>query len=410
MKNKRFDKQRRRLKKGESQRANGTYDYRWTDKYGHRHSVYAPTLEELREKEEEILADERDGLTFYGKNYTLNDMYYKWISIERGLKGSTLSNYTSVYEKHVLPTIGRMKVRDIKKSDIKRFYLDMFETKKYRFSSVKNIHSVLMDIFKFAVDENAVRMNVSQGALDDITQMSGWTAKSREALSVAHEQIFIKEAHKSRYKHLLLLLLGTGMRIGEALALQWDDIDFEKGNIQVSHSLSKYGTNSNVRTHHISMPKTKNSLRNIPMFGTVKNVLLELKQAHDERVHAGVSMPELDGYKNFVFYTNKGAILSYQHVKYDMEKVNERCRIAAEKANIEPFPNISFHILRHTFATRLYESNVKLKFIQHVLGHSSSNVTLGIYVSATEDMKNDQMEYIKNNNIFNNESWGIYAK
>lgn len=87
---KRKDKSRVVLKKGESQRKDGTYDYRWTSRNGRRHSIYAQTLEELRIKEDAITRDEMDGIRAEARCTTLNELFEVWAQVKRGLKDNTL--------------------------------------------------------------------------------------------------------------------------------------------------------------------------------------------------------------------------------------------------------------------------------------------------------------------------------
>ena len=91
--NKRKDKDRIVLRKGESQRKDSNYDYRWTTRDGKRHSVYAKTLEELRAKEEEILRDKCDGIKTEARYVTINDVFEVWKQLKRGLKDNTFQNY-----------------------------------------------------------------------------------------------------------------------------------------------------------------------------------------------------------------------------------------------------------------------------------------------------------------------------
>ena len=83
---KRKDKRRMVLRKGESQRKDGSYDYRWTTRDGKRHSIYAKTLEELREKEDEVANDQYEGIRVEGKTVTVNDIFEMWCNLKRGLK------------------------------------------------------------------------------------------------------------------------------------------------------------------------------------------------------------------------------------------------------------------------------------------------------------------------------------
>ena len=89
----RFDSNRTRLKTGETQRPNGTYAYRWSTPDGKRHSIYAPTLEKLREQEEQIIVDKHDGIRSDVKSITVNEMFDLWCQLKRGIKDSTFKNY-----------------------------------------------------------------------------------------------------------------------------------------------------------------------------------------------------------------------------------------------------------------------------------------------------------------------------
>jgi hypothetical protein len=103
----RLDSKRARLKKGESQRENGTYIFRWIGRDGKRNSIYAKTLDELREKEKQIVIDEHDGIRIGINSRTVNDVYNLWVQLKRGIKDSTFKNYIYMYETFVKPTFGK---------------------------------------------------------------------------------------------------------------------------------------------------------------------------------------------------------------------------------------------------------------------------------------------------------------
>ena len=119
---KRKDKARVVLRKGESQRKDGKYDFRWTSPDGKRHSIYAATLEELREKENDIQRDSLEGIKAEARYVTLNDVFTLWAKIKRGLKDNTFQNYLYLYRQFVEPDFGNSKVSALKKSDVKQFY------------------------------------------------------------------------------------------------------------------------------------------------------------------------------------------------------------------------------------------------------------------------------------------------
>ena len=93
MAQRRRDNKGRILKEGESQRKDGSYDYHWRDKKGKRHAIYGRTLEELREKEDDILQDQRDGIRPESRQVTVNEMFDIWLKLKRGLKDNTLQRF-----------------------------------------------------------------------------------------------------------------------------------------------------------------------------------------------------------------------------------------------------------------------------------------------------------------------------
>ena len=106
----RKDNKNRVLKEGEYQRTSGTYEFKWRDKRGNRHSISAVTLEELRTKELDVLRDVLDGVRGDKKTLTINDLYYSWIQLKRGLKDNTFSNYKYMYIQFVEPDFGKSKI------------------------------------------------------------------------------------------------------------------------------------------------------------------------------------------------------------------------------------------------------------------------------------------------------------
>lgn len=105
--NVRFDSHKVRLRTGETEKASGGYEFRWTTADGKRHSIYALTLEKLRELEEQIIVDNHDGIKADVKALTVNDCFNIWKELKRGIKDSTYKNYIYMYELFVMPTFGR---------------------------------------------------------------------------------------------------------------------------------------------------------------------------------------------------------------------------------------------------------------------------------------------------------------
>lgn len=150
---KRKDKDRVVLRTGESQRKNGSYQYRWTDPNGNRHYIYAKTLEELREKEAQVANDQFEGIKAEARYVTVNEMFDLWCQLKRGLKNNTFENYKYMYNTFVRPSFGKLRLSTLKKSDVKRFYNSLADEQFLQASTIDNIHTVLHQVLNMAVDD-----------------------------------------------------------------------------------------------------------------------------------------------------------------------------------------------------------------------------------------------------------------
>ena len=141
--------------------------YRWTAKNGKRHTIYDATLEGLREKEEKIQHDLADGLRIPECSLTLNDLFELWRKNKVGLKEHTFANYVYMYNRFVRDEIGMMKLKDIRKSDIRSYYNGIVRNGKMALNTLETIQNILHQVFAVAVDDEYIRVNpVSYTHLD----------------------------------------------------------------------------------------------------------------------------------------------------------------------------------------------------------------------------------------------------
>ncbi len=249
-----------------------------------------------------------------------------------------------------------------------------------------------------AVRDDVIRKNPTDGVMAEIKRNSGKNKGIRHALTVEQQKAFI-DAVKSfpEYYHwypLFATLLGTGMRIGECTGLTWKDIDFNKRSISVNHSATYYTRNGKA-SFGISKPKTEAGIRHIPMMDTVYNAL---KNEYDRQKRDGFCAYELEGYTGFVF-SNKLGTLHNPHcvnlaIKRIYEAYNAKEIIDAKRQSREPviIPHFSCHSLRHTFCSRLCESDMNIKVIQEIMGHKNVETTLDIYTEVNFNKKKESLE------------------
>lgn len=396
----RKDNKKRVLKEGEYQRPNGSFEYKWRDKRGKRHSIYARTLDELREKEIDVLRDALDGVIVEQKNMTINDLYYRWVQLKKGLKDNTFRNYQYAYEKFVEKDFGKMKIADLKRSDVRAFYIELIEKHKMKVASVDCIHTVLHQVLELGVDDEYMRYNPSDNALKELKRTHAGDSEKRRALTQAEQELFedflYSNGRYSRWYPIFTVMLWTGMRVGEITGLRWEDIDLDEGTISVNHTLVYYskGEQNGGCTFAINTPKTKAGERIIPMLPKVKEAILKEKEFQEL---LGIKCnAEIDGYTDFIFINRFGGVQHFGTLNKALRRIIRECNSAAlkdgkGKTDAVMLPKFSNHSLRHTFTTRMCEAGVNIKAMQDILGHADAETTMDIYADATKDLKNREM-------------------
>ena len=231
MANSRKDKRVYVLKTGECQRSDGRYSYSYTDDIGERHVVYAKDLAELRKKERKIIRDREDGIDAHApEKITLNQLYDKYLGQKYDLKPTTKANYKYMYDHFVRPKFGKKKIANIKYTDVKKFYYDLIQDKTLKANTLDNVHTQLHPAFQMAVRDGLLRVNPTDGVMAEIKKSHIWDRPQRHALTIPQQKAFTEYMKDNREYHgwvpIIMILLGTGMRIGECLGLRWDDLDF----------------------------------------------------------------------------------------------------------------------------------------------------------------------------------------
>ena len=392
----RKDSKGRVLKEGENERKQGGYQFRWRTPDGKRHTVYAPTLKELREKEEKVRHDMIEGIRPGADRITINDIYALWVPLKKGIKENTFRNYRYMYELFVQPEFGKSKITEIRKSDVRRFYNSLVDNKGLKISTVDSIHTVLHQVLDLAVEDMYIRVNPSDGALVELKRVRGLDSEKRKALTKDEQVLFLTYLrNEQKYQHwypVFTVMLGTGMRVGEVTGLRWQDIDLDKRIISVNHTLVYYSHGKNEGcTYAINTPKTKNSHRIVPMIDSVYEAFMLEKQLQDASGLRSRSI--VDGYQGFIFVNRFGDVKNSAILNKALNRIIRDCNESVlHQDNAHPIvllPHFSCHSLRHTFTTRLCEANMNIKVIQDILGHSDIRTTMDIYTDVTAELKTD---------------------
>ena len=401
--NRRLDKSRITLRKGETQRQDGIYDYRWTSPDGKRHSIYASTLEELRAKEGQITVDAHDGIKTETRMVTVNEMFDLRCDLKRGIKDNTFQNYKYMYNLFIRPNFGKMRITMVKKTDVKRFYNTLADGKILKVSTIDTLHNILHQVFDMALNDNYIRLNPTDNMLKELKKAHNFSVEKRKALTIPEQELFMRFLKEStQYNHwypIFAVMLGTGLRVGEHTGLRWCDIDFDEDLISVNHTLVFYNHGDNKGcTFSINTPKTEAGNRTIPILPSVKEALqMERKMQQEFDVKCSVS---IDGYSDFIFVNRFGAT---QHqgtlnkaIKRIIRDCNDEVLLKSKEKDPVLLPPFSCHSLRHTFTTRAVESGMNVKVLQEVLGHKDISTTLNIYTDVTKDTKKKEVSTLGN--------------
>ena len=348
------------LKKGESQRKDGRYVFRYTTLRGEHRSVYAKELSELRKKEVKIRRAIEDGLDpDRAERITLNELFDDYISQKYDLKQSTMTNYKYMYNHYVRDGFGKLRISKIKYSDIKKFYYSLILEKGFKPNSMEIVHTLLHPTFTMAVRDGLLRLNPTEGVMAEIKKSHCWEKTKRHALTVPEQRAFTNYiANSEEYRGwypLFTVMLGTGCRIGEVLGLRWQDVDFKNRTISINHNLVYRVQEDGTCTNHVNSPKTKAGIRIIPMLDEVFDAFLEEYQY--QKV-IGFCTDEIDGYSGFVFCTGDGKVYLPNAINRTIRSIcadyNKEEESKAKEENRDPvlLPNPAAHILHSLLRER----------------------------------------------------------
>ena len=394
----RKDNKNRVLKEGEYQRTNGSFEYKWRDKRGKRHSIYSKTLEELRDKEIDVLRDVLDGIRADKNDLTINDLFHRWMQLKRGLKDNTFQNYIYMYTQFVELDFGDMKVADLKRTDVRAFYNMLADERHLKANTIDNVHTVLHQVLELGVEDDYLRYNPSDNALKELKKAHNNDSEKRRALTIPEQELFEKflkqEGQYHRWYPIFEVLLWTGLRVGEITGLRWCDIDFEDETICINHTLVYYNKGKvEGCAFAVNTPKTEAGKRTVPMLPKVKEAFILEKQYQDEcGIKCNVTV---DGYTDFIFINRFGGVQHQGTLNKALRRIIRDCNYEVldnnQGKNVVTLPRFSNHSLRHTFTTRMCEAGVNIKAMQDILGHADAETTMQIYAEATRDLKRSEL-------------------
>lgn len=366
-------------KKGENirKRADGRWEGRYkvdtlpNGKTKYR-SVYGKTYKEVKSKmyfcaSQSYFSDKEKT----SQKILIRDIIDTWINTNKSThKGATEIRYEYLIKKHIIPELG-----DVPLSSVTSSMLTSFMNRKLEQGSlngkealspayVRSIMSVTLSILQFAVNEGLcqpLNINLQKPSIDK---------RELEVLSVFDqnrlESALLNNINETKLG--ILISLNTGLRIGEVCALSWNDIDFENQIFHIRSTVARVkSTDSGVNSKLIiDKPKTKSSLRDIPIPSKLLTILVSMKKQS----------------KGKYVVSAENSFVSPRTYEYRYHKILDEYNI----------PSVNYHTLRHTFATRCIEVGVDVKTLSEILGHANVSITLNTYVHSSMELKRQQLE------------------
>jgi integrase len=334
-----------------------------------RKSFYGRKRHEVVERMKEYKEQMDQGLNIEAaRSLTFEEWFNQWLNLYKRpkIRLSTFESYVFYGEKLICPSVGHVPLSDLTTNHLQALYNHLQETGRAP-STIQKAHRIISQCLDKAVETRLIGWNPAKSTERPSVQKETGKALAEKSMVKFLDKVY-KESDK--WKAAFLTLLGTGLRIGELLALEWDDIDFEAETIRVNKTLSFTKAKGLV----VNEPKTEASSSLVPI---PPSVLEALKKHRASQAAIILHMGEKYENRKLVFGTDVG---TYMYPRNFARKFYS----LLDRAGIE---RVGVHTLRHTFATRLLEEGESLRVMQELLRHADIATTANIYSHVTTKTK-----------------------
>ncbi len=363
---------------------------------GNRKCFYGHTKSEVKQKAKDYLLKVENGYR-EPQSIILNEYIEYWLNTYKynKIEPSSYDKLERVYNNQIKNTIGRKKIGEVTTKDI-QCLIDEYanptknKTKPLAKSGLKKIIHLLNPCFKKAIQEGVIYNNPCKDVLLPIDSAILTQTKEQFALSELEMQS-LKEACFARYKHggykyrnglILMIMLNTGIRVGEMLALEWDDINIDDKTLYINKTIQSNVKNRNKdidkKTIDIlkKSTKTKSGIRFIPLNDNITFLINELKKYDKEN---GIC-------SQYVCCTRVGTREISRNLQRTLDNVQKKTNIAR---------HVTLHTLRHSFGSALIRNGISIAVVSRLMGHANISITYNKYIHTINEEETKAMNMVE---------------
>jgi integrase len=302
---------------------------------------------------------------------TLGDWVKRWLTVyvKPGIRPTSYANYVDAANLHIIPALGHIPIQSLRTNNIQELY-NLKSTEGLSGFMVQRIHRVLSGALKQAVKENLIPFNSAEH-----TTRPKIKRKEILPLSIEEANKYLETARSDSLYPAFLLELTSGLRRGELLAIDWNNVDFAKGEIAIKQSLCRVRYIDEGKTKlELTDVKTEASKRVIPL---LKDVVMELKKLKAKQIEERLFFGQCYHNNNLVFCSEDGKPV-------DPRNFHRKHTSILKKAGIR---HVRVHDLRHSFATILLQEGENPENLRDMLGHTRTSTTMDLYCHSTIEGK-----------------------
>jgi integrase len=346
----------------------------YTAKGPKRKTHYGRTRAEVAAKLAKALSDREGGITFDADNLRLGDYLQRWLedSKKSSVKRVTYEGYARQMRNHLVPTLGRIKLKALTPAHLRGLYREKTES-GLSARTVGYIHATIHNALEQAVEDGLVSRNVANAV-----KPPQLCKEEIQPLTPAQTKTLLEAVAGDRFEALYVLAVTAGPRQGELLGLKWEDIDLDRGLLQVRRTLS--GTNGGEPV--FGDPKTAKGRRSVKLTARAVEALKKHRERQLEECKEVAGLWQNHG---LVFPTQVGTPMSRQNL------VARSFKPLLKRVGL---PEIRFHDLRHTCATLMLAVGANPKVAQETLGHANVTITLDTYSHLLPNMQDEVAEKV----------------